>query len=179
MLPDNNLTEMEARCAAATPGPYRLLPTDQLETDPDIAANGCSIVAYLGGLGADGRHVWVIVDMSGQTPAMGPYSWGDLFASAPTDIPLLLTHIREQGAELEAARRRAETAEREAGELRARLNHLFAAYSGTLVRQPGDSACNECVTAAHLCDDAVIPGFRCVYHEVRTSLTPTGAPNDR
>jgi hypothetical protein len=145
MLPDNELTEIEARCAAATPGPW-IAGTHEFEPAvfPTTYAVDCP-VAVCDPLHKDGDPAFI--------------------AHARTDIPLLLTHIREQGAELEAAKR-------EAGELRA---HVVA-----LVR-----------AAQEVQDDASEhQGFACVrwsriddLAEVRelasTSLTPTGAPNDR
>jgi hypothetical protein len=105
---EERIAEIEGRLAKATPGPYRLLATDDMATDPSIVENGCAIVAYLGGLGVDGERVWTLVDDASATPALGPHSWGDLFAHAPQDLRLLLTDrarlIRERDERLSALR---------------------------------------------------------------------------
>jgi hypothetical protein len=84
----------EALLAAATPGPYRLLTRTGYDADARISENGCSVVAELGALGADGQSCWVLVDDSLRTPRLGPYAWGALFAAAPTTLRELLTYTR-------------------------------------------------------------------------------------
>jgi hypothetical protein len=88
-----------ARCEAATPGEWRLLPSEEVEADPIVTERGCVYVARLGGLGVDGRPVWALIGPLYPMSAMGPYSDGDFIAHARTDLPAALDEIEALKAE--------------------------------------------------------------------------------
>jgi hypothetical protein len=179
MIPDNELIEMEARCAAVE------------AAEQALATCAPEVFTKLHEARADAEAA--------------------LLAAARTDIPLLLTHIREQGAELEAidrtlddgkvwklndgcpisrtervaiairqrdhmreqreaALRRAETAEREVGELRAKLTAMVETAKAVI-----DDASDHqgfALIRWPLMDD-----LGEAQELASTSLTPTGAPN--
>lgn len=88
-----NLDEIEARASGAHAN-LRLLPTDEVDADPGVIENGCTIVARLGGLGVHGQPVWTIVGDLWPMARMGPYGDGTLFVASRSDIPALVAEVR-------------------------------------------------------------------------------------
>lgn len=122
MTPEQ-LAQIEARANAATPGPWRAMPTEDIDTDADIGESGATIVCEAGGLNTSGRHVWTVAG-STRTSRFGSAGDVNFIAHARTDIPALVARVRElaeqragdpvPGLEAEELRRRMEAHSRRA-----------------------------------------------------------------
>lgn len=133
-MTDDDMDRWQALANAAPPGPWRLLTTEEADADTEIAENGCSIIAELGGIGRDGRPIWLIV-----APLHGvyyPHEYGALIAASRDAMPRLIAAQRESRDALDRAARERDEARAEAIEarrLRASLATAEGIYEDALV----------------------------------------------
>lgn len=94
--PTPTLAEIEAwtqACRDATDGPWRVIGTDEIDTDPGAAETGATIVARTAGLNSSGQHAVTVLG----PPSPGRLGgWGDavFIAVARTALPRLLAALR-------------------------------------------------------------------------------------